>query len=158
MWRLWRCNGRCLLISSLPNMIHALMVALLNPLMQRRKATVRYLMLIVILTGCSGSSSSGGTRPGDWICQACGANVFASKDTCFKCQAPKPVQTYNRGGPGVIGVGLGSGGDVRPGDWTCPNCSANVFASKNTCFRCHTPKPEGGFMGPVTCDPRSKSL
>ena len=22
------------------------------------------------------------------------------------------------------------------GDWTCPSCNANVFASKNECFRC----------------------
>ena len=28
-------------------------------------------------------------------------------------------------------------GNVRPGDWTCPGCSANVFASKSTCFRSH---------------------
>ena len=32
-------------------------------------------------------------RPGDWVCPnaACGANVFASKVACFKCQTPKPV-------------------------------------------------------------------
>mmetsp|Transcript_508 Transcript_508/g.784 ORF Transcript_508/g.784 Transcript_508/m.784 type:complete len:114 (+) Transcript_508:553-894(+) len=101
------------------------------------------------------------TRPGDWACPSCGANVFASKDTCFKCQAPKPVQTYNRGPgmgmpggmPGMAGGmppmagGMGVPGNVRPGDWTCPNCSANVFASKNSCFRCQTPKPEGGGYG-----------
>jgi hypothetical protein len=45
-------------------------------------------------------------------------------------------------------------GNVRPGDWSCPNCSANVFASKAACYRCNTPKPEtggggygGGFAG-----------
>ena len=41
----------------------------------------------------------------------------------------------------------GPGGDVRPGDWTCPNCSANVFASKTACFRCQTPKPGGAGGG-----------
>jgi hypothetical protein len=34
--------------------------------------------------------------------------------------------------------------DVRPGDWTCPNCSANVFASKFSCYKCGTPKPGMG--------------
>ena len=33
---------------------------------------------------------------------------------------------------------------MRPGDWTCPSCGANVFASKNSCYRCQTPKPDGG--------------
>jgi len=30
----------------------------------------------------------------------------------------------------------GKGGEVRPGDWTCPQCGANVFASKSSCFKC----------------------
>ena len=34
------------------------------------------------------------------------------------------------GGPGM------SVGETRPGDWTCSGCGANVFASKNSCFRC----------------------
>eukprot|EP00966_Prymnesium_polylepis_P094698 2192212-Prymnesium_polylepis.1 len=44
---------------------------------------------------------------------------------------------------GGEGAGGGGGGDlnVRPGDWTCDNCGAHVFASKLACFRCHTPKP-----------------
>jgi hypothetical protein len=28
-------------------------------------------------------------RPGDWTCSACGAKVFASKSSCYKCYAPK---------------------------------------------------------------------
>jgi tRNA pseudouridine13 synthase len=27
-------------------------------------------------------------------------------------------------------------------DWACPGCGANVFASRNTCFKCKQPKPE----------------
>ena len=42
-------------------------------------------------------------------------------------------------GPATVAVG-----DIRPGDWECPQCGANVFASKTECFRCHTPKPGGG--------------
>jgi len=50
---------------------------------------------------------------------------------------------YGGGMSGGMG-GMGGGGgmsDVRPGDWTCPGCGANVFASKMNCFRCQTPKP-----------------
>ena len=38
-------------------------------------------------------------------------------------------------------------GDVRPGDWTCPGCQANVFASKSQCYRCGEGKPGGGGGG-----------
>lgn len=38
-------------------------------------------------------------------------------------------------------------GGERPGDWTCPSCNINVFASKNNCFRCNEPKPRGGGGG-----------
>jgi hypothetical protein len=35
---------------------------------------------------------------------------------------------------------------VRAGDWECPNkeCKANVFASRDTCYKCNTPKPASG--------------
>ena len=50
---------------------------------------------------------------------------------------------YEGGGGGGFGGGggggYGGGGNVREGDWTCPSCSANVFASKNSCFRCNVP-------------------
>lgn len=61
-------------------------------------------------------------KPGDWQC-ACGAHVFASRSTCYKCGA--------------------AGGNAKPGDWTCGSCGVNVFASKSACFKCGTPK-EGG--------------
>ena len=38
--------------------------------------------------------------------------------------------------------------DVRPGDWNCPKCNANVFASKFSCFKCGEPKP--GIGAPAT--------
>ncbi|KAJ1451536.1 hypothetical protein M885DRAFT_529427 [Pelagophyceae sp. CCMP2097] len=43
------------------------------------------------------------------------------------------------------GYGGGGGGmhEPRPGDWTCPSCRANVFASKSNCFKCGEPKPAG---------------
>lgn len=34
----------------------------------------------------------------------------------------------------------GRGGDTRPGDWPCPSCQANNFASRNSCFKCNEPR------------------
>lgn len=31
----------------------------------------------------------------------------------------------------------------RAGDWVCPECGANVFASKSACYRCSCPRPGG---------------
>lgn len=45
---------------------------------------------------------------------------------------------YSRGGGG------GGGGDTRPGDWECPECGANVFASKDRCFKCGASKRGSG--------------
>merc|ERR1719382_494203 len=84
-------------------------------------------------------------RPGDWTCDNCGANVFATKMACYKCQAPKPLRymgnTMMGGFVGAGGEGAARGGDVRPGDWTCSNCGANVYATKTNCYRCQAPKP-----------------
>ena len=56
---------------------------------------------------------------------------------------------YRGGGPGGTSGREGGTGRhgtaARPGDWTCPSCNANVFASKHECFRCQTPRP--GRMG-----------
>lgn len=45
------------------------------------------------------------TRPGDWRCPGCGSNVYASKDTCFKCGDPKP-RSSPYGGPPPYGYGM----------------------------------------------------
>jgi len=37
----------------------------------------------------------------------------------------------------------------RAGDWTCPICKFNVFASKNECRKCHTNKPSGAIEKPM---------
>lgn len=74
-------------------------------------------------------------HPGDWICPACGVNVFASKDACFKCKEPKPMPAPPI--PRIAGAT-----DVRPGDWPCPKCGNNVFASKDACPKCRTAKPD----------------
>jgi len=36
------------------------------------------------------------------------------------------------------GVKGSDGKEPRPGDWNCPGCGAMVFASKKSCFKCHT--------------------
>jgi len=51
-------------------------------------------------------------------------------------------RSFDRGGGGGRGGGFG-GGEVRPGDWECPECGANVFASKTECFKCGARKPSG---------------
>ena len=36
---------------------------------------------------------------------------------------------------------IGDRHGIRPGDWTCPSCYRNVFASRVACFNCLTPRP-----------------
>jgi len=90
-------------------------------------------------------------------------NVFASKNECFKCGASKDDQSRSHGGGGGGGNTHNGGGNtsqgggsksqgggtrgpgvgnnqIRPGDWECPKCGENVFASKTVCFKCGTPK------------------
>ena len=91
---------------------------------------------------------------GDWTCPSCSGNVFASRNECFRCSTPRPAGAGGRGYGGRGGGSFGgsfygpfSGGPPRrEGDWTCPTCSANVFASRSECFRCHTPKPGGAAV------------
>ena len=101
-------------------------------------------------------------RPGDWTCNNCGANVFASKLACFRCHTPKPgfeAGNMSNGGPPKPS----SDPNARPGDWTCNNCGANVFASKTSCYRCHAPKPSphshiGGLGVPGDPAPLRRAL
>ena len=71
------------------------------------------------------------TRPGDWSCPACGVNNFASRTQCFKCNVEKPeVLDQQMGAGGFQQGGFGLQGNVRPGDWNCPSCQINNFASR----------------------------
>ncbi|KAI9024350.1 hypothetical protein CLU79DRAFT_700432 [Phycomyces nitens] len=100
-------------------------------------------------------------NPGDWICPnpACSFHNYASRVQCHRCQSFRP----NSGGSGSGGMShpssapmapmgvnpaYGSGRPhqpiaFRPGDWYCPNssCGFQNFASRASCFRCHTPNP-----------------
>ncbi|RPG72899.1 MAG: hypothetical protein CBD01_007310, partial [Euryarchaeota archaeon TMED141] len=53
-------------------------------------------------------------KPGDWTCNDCGANNFASRTTCYKCGP----DARSRGGDrrGGDRRGYGGGGDRRGGD------------------------------------------
>lgn len=93
--------------------------------------------------GGGGPGGSKGPRPGDWVCPGCAADVYASKDSCFKCGASKP----EGGGGGGGGGGKGGGKGGKPGDWVCPGCGADVYASKDACFKCGAAKPGGGGGG-----------
>lgn len=90
-------------------------------------------------------------RPGDWDCPNCGAHCFASRTRCFQCNADRPagmgldpyVQFPSRGYNDGYGGGQGGmRGDRRPGDWECPKCGVNNFASREMCFKCNTAKPQ----------------
>jgi hypothetical protein len=52
-------------------------------------------------------------KPGDWMC-TCGEHVFAYKDACRKCKAPKPQPAAS-----FQQQNVGHKGNVRPGDWQC---------------------------------------
>ncbi|GMI27850.1 hypothetical protein TeGR_g11896 [Tetraparma gracilis] len=101
-----------------------------------------------------GPGGGGGLKPGDWLCPGCNFHNFASRVQCFKCYAPVPMDApigFNpTNGPGGFMPGYGQqpgfgyGGapppNVRPGDWSCPQCNMNNFASRTECFKCNTPK------------------
>eukprot|EP00927_Polykrikos_kofoidii_P064021 TRINITY_DN58_c0_g2_i2.p1 TRINITY_DN58_c0_g2~~TRINITY_DN58_c0_g2_i2.p1 ORF type:complete len:192 (-),score=34.30 TRINITY_DN58_c0_g2_i2:56-565(-) len=54
-------------------------------------------------------------------------------------------RSRDRGSAGGGGGGYGGGGksDTRPGDWECPGCGLNIFASKDSCFKCGATKSSG---------------
>jgi len=45
-------------------------------------------------------------KEGEWLCRKCGANVFATKSTCFKCHTPRS---------GAVVVGVPAAGSGPPG-------------------------------------------
>merc|ERR1740139_2062133 len=104
-----------------------------------------------------------GGKGGDWQCpnQACSNHtsmVFASKSACPKCGCEKPQggggggNGMMMGNMGMMGGNMGMMGGGKGGDWQCPNTDcfnhANmVFASKSTCPKCGSEKPQGGGGG-----------
>ena len=57
-----------------------------------------------------GETRIASSRPGDWVCPSCNANVFGSRATCFRCDTPNPA-----GGGGSGGYGTWQGLDGAEG-------------------------------------------
>ena len=61
-------------------------------------------------------------------------------------RAPAPLPALDRGGfnprslPNGGGSASAAASVIKPGDWACPVCGVNVFASKVACFKCGTAK------------------
>ncbi|KAF9586330.1 hypothetical protein BGW38_006812 [Lunasporangiospora selenospora] len=111
---------------------------------------------------------------GDWMCPnaICNFHNYASRTQCFRCNTPRPGGSSSSGGSGGNNSGYGTGGPIhhghhsqqhhpyagggerhthsisfRPGDWNCPGCSFQNFASRTYCLKCNTPAPSGGGGG-----------
>jgi hypothetical protein len=91
--------------------------------------------------GFGSPSMTKSLRPGDWMC-TCGEHVFASKDSCRKCGAMKPVPanpSYLAQQNQYSGHPTGPHSEVRPGDWRC-DCGFNNFSSRAECHKCKKAK------------------
>ena len=72
---------------------------------------------------------------------------YMGREISAKVVVPRSERMNSGGGGGPMGA--------KPGDWTCPRCGANVFASKMNCYKCNEPKPrDGGGRGRDDYDDR----
>merc|ERR1740117_672239 len=62
-------------------------------------------------------------------------------------QLPWHMREENMGKMDAEGGGGGGKPAKKPGDWTCGGCGADVFASKDSCFKCGAAKPGSGGGG-----------
>ncbi|KAF9428834.1 hypothetical protein BGZ94_000841 [Podila epigama] len=108
---------------------------------------------------------------GDWMCTnaQCNFHNYASRTQCLRCGSLRPGVSggsgYGNGNGGPMASphhhshhnhhhhpyasGGGGGGGApsitfRPGDWNCPNCNFQNFASRSVCMKCSTSMPGGG--------------
>ncbi|KAG0255527.1 hypothetical protein DFQ27_006213 [Actinomortierella ambigua] len=104
---------------------------------------------------------------GDWVCPngRCSFRNYSSRTQCLRCGTTRPGVSGS-GGPVAsplhhsnhsshhhpYGGGGGGGGHhgYRPGDWNCPTCNFQNFASRTVCMKCNTQSPlqnSGGNSG-----------
>lgn len=80
-------------------------------------------------------------RPEDdedhWKCQICEGLNFPTKTSCFRCEAPKPIDEILR----IPVTKLGPPGLFKEGDWQCFNCRNVNFKNRQNCNKCSEPKP-----------------
>lgn len=105
----------------------------------------------------------------DWVCVDCGNKNYASRTKCNmrRCQAPRPgsggmgPEMGGMGGmpqqhpaqlqpyyPPMTGSGMAA--NASGGNWDCPACGNNNYASRQVCNRrtCGLPRPAPGSSPP----------
>ena len=85
-------------------------------------------------------ASNSNARDGDWACEECGFNNFASRDKCLQCNTPIPDYAVEAAKAASRGQNRFNS---KPGDWNCPDCGFDNFAFRTDCKRCGAYKPEG---------------
>jgi len=84
-------------------------------------------------------------KPGDWVCQSCHTNNFATRNDCFGCRQPRNavIQSVfaSIGQPAVANIAVNNNNNQprsgrKPGDWDCPSCGCVNFATRDSCFKC----------------------
>ena len=87
----------------------------------------------------SGASEAVKAEPPPADATADGADSSAEVDVSLQSWPTAPPAAADAA---AVGAAERVSKSVRPGDWTCPKCGLNVFASKANCFRCGTAKSE----------------
>ena len=107
----------------------------------------------------SSMSNQKPARPGDWLCpHGCG-NVFASKQRCFKCGAPKPAdaRTFQGGYGGMSSMASGGapmGNQSGNGRGPTPGGAPPGSGRKRDREEFDAPASRGGWGGVVQDDGR----
>ena len=81
------------------------------------------------------SPAQAAVKPGDWICQSCNNNNFASRTACRQCGRPNRI---------IIEPNPPAPAAVKPGDWKCSSCPEVNFGSRVVCRLCGAARPSTG--------------
>eukprot|EP00927_Polykrikos_kofoidii_P057108 TRINITY_DN51217_c0_g1_i1.p1 TRINITY_DN51217_c0_g1~~TRINITY_DN51217_c0_g1_i1.p1 ORF type:complete len:254 (-),score=29.48 TRINITY_DN51217_c0_g1_i1:62-769(-) len=96
------------------------------------------------------AANGANAREGDWTCNSCGNNNYASRVACNRCSLPKMMGSgygaaktntgQQRGSPYGAQQTAKLDGEGKPGDWNCPSCGNHNYAQRMACNRCKMPK------------------